>query len=130
MAKPIVFFTGNLLKTTILMRRLYFHSKIPVDFVCFYKTLNNSMEVKHCDLAKIGDMLKQIFAIGCSDVIRAKSLRLSISLEISTFHVLLEKKKSEDCNIPGFKGKFQVSRSFAKHSLTVDWHWASAKVGT
>lgn len=74
-------------------KRLYFHSKIPVDFVCFYKTLNNSMEVKHCDLAKIGDMLKQIFAIGCSDVIRAKSLRLSISLEISTFHVLLGKKK-------------------------------------
>lgn len=74
------FFREKLLKTTILMKTKdgVFTQKFLLN-LCFYKTLNNSMEVKHCDLSKIAGMLNQIFAIGCSDTIRAKSVRISIS---------------------------------------------------
>lgn len=94
--------------------------------LCFYKTPNNSVEVKYCDLVKTAGMLKQIFAIQCSDAVRAKSLRISILQEISTFHVLFparnEKKKLEDFNIPGFQGELQVATNFTKHPSTGDWH--------
>lgn len=101
------FSRGKTLKITILMKTedCIFTPKLLLN-LCFYKTLHNSVEVKYRDLGKIAGMLKQIFAIQCSDAIRAKSLRISILQEISTFHVLFlvryEKKISESFNIPGF----------------------------
>lgn len=116
MTKLIFFFfpRGKTLKITILMKTedCIFTPKLLLN-LCFYKTLNNSVEVKYHDLGKIVGMLKQIFAIQCSDAIRAKSLRISISQEISTFDVLFlvryEKKKYQKVSIslaskgnPGF----------------------------
>jgi len=73
-------FSGKLLKITFLMKiKDYIFSQKFLLNLCFYKTPNNSMEVKHCDLVTIEDMLKHIFAIGCSGAVRANSLRISIS---------------------------------------------------
>lgn len=90
------FFEGKLQKTTILLKRkgFIFSLKLLLNF-CFDDRLTSPiriLELKHWDLGTMVGMLKQISSIGCSDAIGVKSLRIFISQEISTAHVVFQLK--------------------------------------
>lgn len=125
MAKVIVFQGGRVAEShhSDGNRRLYFHSKIPVEFVCLEnsKQFHGSETSWPCEDCRHQNKITQDFHF-----IR----NLNISCYFSGKVWVKNKIKSEDCNIPGFKEKFQVLTSFAKQPSTVNWHLASAKVGT